>query len=292
MLNTFLWFLIIYLKKFQLLKRCYNDSQQNSLLYLPRELHVTLSLQGERIKRILFIGDVHGCYDELCELLKKVNYYESKDIIAVFVGDICNKGPKSIETLQHIRQLGSKAFSVRGNHEQAVLCRLKELENGVQPTKKYMWISELTEEDCLYLKQLPLTITIPLVNVIVVHGGLVPGTPLLLQKPKLMISMRNFVPETLSGTSNIDEGVPWAGQWTGPEFVIFGHDARRRLQKYRYAIGLDTGCLYGSRLTGFLINTDDGVSSFKNGKFVHVNAHHAYAWDKYCKLALPEYLNW
>ena len=41
--------------------------------------------------------------------------------------------------------------------------------------------------------------------------------------------------------------------WQGPELVIFGHDAKRGLQQEEYAIGLDSGYVYGKKLTGMIL---------------------------------------
>lgn len=65
------------------------------------------------------IGDVHGCYDTLMELLKKIDI-DDQDAIIFFVGDWIDRGPKVWETLmwamEHITVDG-KYRSVRGNHE-------------------------------------------------------------------------------------------------------------------------------------------------------------------------------
>ncbi|AJC49386.1 symmetrical bis(5'-nucleosyl)-tetraphosphatase [Allofrancisella guangzhouensis] len=62
------------------------------------------------------IGDVQGCYDELQLLLEKIKFYKNTDKL-IFAGDIINKGPKSLETINFIMSLREKAQLVLGNHE-------------------------------------------------------------------------------------------------------------------------------------------------------------------------------
>lgn len=62
------------------------------------------------------IGDIQGCYDRLLEVLGKVSFSPSRDRLWV-AGDIINRGPSSLETLRYVKNLGSSAVVVLGNHD-------------------------------------------------------------------------------------------------------------------------------------------------------------------------------
>ncbi len=62
------------------------------------------------------IGDIQGCYQPLISLLKSANFHPSKDHLWC-VGDLINRGPKSLDTLRYLRDLGDSATVVLGNHD-------------------------------------------------------------------------------------------------------------------------------------------------------------------------------
>lgn len=173
----------------------------------------------------------------------------------MLVGDLCNKGPSSAGVVSLVRRR-TRWFSVRGNHDDGALAAA--LGDPERRSKnKYKWVNDLSDEDVAWMSELPYTITIPKLmldrpghtveeDVIVVHAGLDPSIDLEDQETDIMVNARNL--PTAEGGSK-----PWAKIWPGPQLVIFGHDAKRGLQREEHAVGLDSGCVYGKRLTGIIL---------------------------------------
>lgn len=255
------------------LRRCEAERfYSNGNVPSPQVLHKYLNASDiQNYKEIFIIGDVHGCYDEMIELIKKA-HVEKDSSLKVFVGDLVNKGPKSQNVLDYMRKSKS-SIAVRGNHDEVVLREsIKSELEGHKLKKSNAWIKNLSPSDISYLIQLPYTITIEPMNAVIVHAGLIPGISLDSNDPYDMIHMRNLVVRDyfseggIQAIKDTSAGEPWASLWPGPQHIYFGHDAKRGLQLYPNATGLDTGCVYGRRLTGLFI------SGPKKGKFVKVKS--------------------
>lgn len=114
--------------------------------------------------------------------------------------------------------------------------------------KEFKWLSQLP----YYIKSIDL-------GTLFVHAGFQTGVRLSDQEPWIMMTMRSYLPEGRV-SHRCYYKFPWAETWEGPLTVLFGHDAARGLQEYRNAIGLDTGCVYGGRLSCVLLPDKEIVS--------------------------------
>lgn len=74
------------------------------------------------------VGDVHGQYDALMRLLETIQYADSDTLW--FVGDLVNRGPKSLEVLRFISDLGKRAVKVLGNHDFSLLVQAQCFKDG------------------------------------------------------------------------------------------------------------------------------------------------------------------
>lgn len=206
------------------------------------------------------MGDVHGCFKEFLALLKKANYQPETHRL-ILVGDLINRGPFSLEMLEWVRGKGVEL--VRGNHEQAFLRAVSHkmfLNPIFKQLKKNMgkdigfwldWISSLP----FYIEES---------NLFVVHGGLVPGEHPQFSDPHLLMNIRTW--DGLGEDIKKELNPPWYSFYKGKKLVIYGHWASQGLNIRGNTIGLDTGCVYGHKLSGILLPDRKivQVSAFSN----------------------------
>lgn len=212
--------------------------------------------------RLIVYGDIHGCLDELIKLRSKLNP-TSKDI-EVCVGDFITKGYNSIGVLDYLIENNIK--SVLGNHEDKLLRYLEhEKSKKKNPIKldsdEKKIINKLTKIHLEYLKSLPIFLRYG--EITIVHGGLQNHTKLdkLSKKAIQKVLRLRFVDENGDFVMKGDENKKcsfWADVYDGNEgFVIHGHRWDKTVHIHENAIGIDTGCVYGNKLTAIVINTKE-----------------------------------
>lgn len=201
----------------------------------------------------MIVGDLHGCLDELLDLLEEVAFDPRADHL-VSVGDLVGKGPDGAGVVRFLRMGGHCA--VRGNHDDKVLrwrkARVRGRAPKPLPMSHELHAEAMGPEDWAWLEALPFHLPLPEHGALVVHAGLRPDVSVEAQEPKHLMNLRSLRDDG-SASSRIDDGVPWASRYEGPPHVYFGHDAIRGLQRWYWATGLDTGCVYGGDLTAVVL---------------------------------------
>lgn len=124
---------------------------------------------------IYAIGDVQGCYSELNRLLEKIGFDDNRDTLW-FCGDLVNRGPESLQTLEFVKSLGDSAVCVLGNHDLHLLA----LHHGVckvRDTSSLQQILDSPRRDELmaWLQNLPLLHYDETQKALLVHAGIHPG---------------------------------------------------------------------------------------------------------------------
>lgn len=184
---------------------------------------------------VYVVGDVHGCIDELRALWARLDP-DPVDLV-VFVGDLVRKGPDSPAVVEFVAARDN-AVSVRGNNE------AKLLGGEVDPP----WAGAVASE----LARLPLAVSWG--DGMVVHGGVHPERPFVEHDRDDLLEMRAIPP------GNGYDGPFWFERYEGPPRVFFGHTVLEAPFLGDGAVGLDTGCVYGGRLTAYDARLDRTIS--------------------------------
>lgn len=195
-------------------------------------------------KRIIFVGDVHGCNEELEELIALCGYKPEEDRL-IFLGDVFNRGPGSLKVFLNMKNW--QAESVLGNHEMAILNSSRA---GDTSSKWYHKIhdefGEYYNEMLEAIESWPLFIEEK--DFIALHGGIIPGKQLHEMSEKEITTLRMWKdPANENAPAR-----PWYHYYQGEKPVIFGHWAKQEGIDEPNAIGIDTGCVYGKALTALI----------------------------------------
>jgi serine/threonine protein phosphatase 1 len=198
--------------------------------------------------RTLVIGDIHGCYRELMELIEKAAIAEGDRIIAL--GDILDRGPDSPAVLDFF-QRSLAADSLMGNHERKHLTASRGKAKAAlgQEMVREQFGQEYNEV-LRYIAGFPDYIEVP--EAVLIHGLYEPGVPLKKQRSQILNGV-------MSGESYLRRlyDQPWYELYDGTKPIIAGHhdyskDGKPTILEDRVFL-IDTGCCYGKALTGLLL---------------------------------------
>jgi bis(5'-nucleosyl)-tetraphosphatase (symmetrical) len=269
---------------------------------------------GDSMMTTYVIGDLQGCHARLCALIERIEAAQPAGEPAqyVFVGDLVNRGPQSLETLRHLHRMGARARTVLGNHDLHLLAAA----NGIRKPGRSDTLGAILaapDREILldWLRRQPLALLQD--GHLVVHAGLLPQWSVAqalalsaevesaLQGPdwigflrhmygnqptrwddglvgadrlrcivNAMTRMRYCTPDgtmlfddkkadaadgTAADGTAADEAqrsLPWFDlpqRRSADTTVVFGHWSAIGLQLRPNLIGLDTGCLWGGKLT-------------------------------------------
>jgi protein phosphatase len=218
------------------------------------------------------IGDIHGCFDELCTLLQCLGYIMvvEQDLTGasvyrvvhpdgrrvVFLGDLVDRGPRVPDVLRvamHMTATGN-ALCVPGNHEVKLLRALRgqqvQVSHGLAESLRQIAAesSAFTEQVMAFLDALVSHYVLDDGKLVVAHAGMKEE-----MQGRASGAVRAFA---LYGetTGETDEfGLPvrynWAADYKGRALVVYGHTPVPEAEWLNGTICLDTGCVFGGELT-------------------------------------------
>ncbi|MFH1215955.1 MAG: metallophosphoesterase family protein [Pseudomonadota bacterium] len=211
--------------------------------------------------RTFVIGDIHGCYDALLELFYKISPDMHEDRI-IFLGDYIDRGPDSKKVVSFVIRLMDQApgrvIPLLGNHEQIFLASLTGenrdfflrmggdktlLSYGITPPFSGQIASRIPVSHLHFFNELLLCWEDD--DYIYVHAGLQPHVHVSQQSPRWCCWAR----EQFLG-SDFDFG----------KKVVFGHTPFDKPLIEKNRIGIDTGAVYGGRLTCLVLPDFEFVS--------------------------------
>ncbi|WP_163583027.1 bis(5'-nucleosyl)-tetraphosphatase PrpE [Gracilibacillus saliphilus] len=233
------------------------------------------------------IGDIHGCYQELQTLLKELGYqwengkiHHPENRILAFVGDLTDRGPRSLDVIRIVYQIVLEqkfGYYVPGNHCDKLyrffLGNNVKQQHGLETTvAEYQ---QLSKQDQAEVKKMMMTLyeDAPLYHVIdelytvIAHAGI----------PEKYIGRHDKKVKTFVLYGDItgekhDDGRPvrkdWAQDYHGDKWIVYGHTPVLEPRFVNKTVNIDTGCVFGNKLTAFRLPEEEIVSVESTMPFV------------------------
>jgi len=197
--------------------------------------------------RKIIVGDIHGCLNEFKSLLEACEFRLGTDQLYL-VGDLINKGPDSKGVIDLALRLNAKA--VIGNHEYHLIRDAQGMD------VKRSWVAKFKEDWAEDFAPLIETLQswpyyIEEEEFTLVHAGLVPGEAPADSDPFLLTNIRTWDGEGKRLWNHDDPA--WFELYEEEKLVVFGHWAALEGVNRANAIGLDSGCVYGKKLTALIL---------------------------------------
>jgi protein phosphatase len=211
------------------------------------------------------VGDIHGCFDELIELLRKLGYgvdegaltiHPADDRKLIFVGDLVDRGPKIPQVLKLVMNAvaSGAALCVPGNHDVKLMRKLRgrdvQITHGLAESLEQLAgeSEDFHKRVVEFIDDLVSHYVLDDGKLVVAHAGMKEA-----MQGRGSGAVREFA---LFGetTGETDEfGLPvrynWAAEYHGTAMVVYGHTPVPEPEWLNRTINIDSGCVFGGKLT-------------------------------------------
>ena len=214
------------------------------------------------------IGDIHGCYDELISLITKLGYQQQRGIFVhpqgrklAFVGDATDRGPQSLAVLELLFSMQDKnALNYcPGNHCNKLYRFLKgnkvQITHGLETTvEEFNQLSkdkqkQVRKRYIAFYEALPYYQLLDNKQLIIAHAGI--------REDMIGKSINNKITTFVLYGDITGECLPdgrpvrrdWAKQYDGSSWVIYGHTPTKEVRFKNRTVNIDTGCVFGGKLS-------------------------------------------
>lgn len=192
--------------------------------------------------RTIVVGDIHGCYEELIQLLNKVQLRDEDSLVSL--GDIVDRGADSVKVYDFLKNRPN-TIVLMGNHER------KHLRNTLSYSQEIVKLQfgKRYDEFLEWANDLPYYYETP--EAILVHAAVEDGKPIEKQAEEVLCGCT-------AGEKHLSKrygNIYWTELYNGKKPVIFGHHVvgDRPLIVEGKIYGIDTGACHGARLTGLVL---------------------------------------
>jgi serine/threonine protein phosphatase 1 len=190
------------------------------------------------------VGDIHGCYDELRELIEKIDVHsDGHEAKMIFVGDYVDRGPNSKAVVNLIMKMQKQGHvALMGNHEDMLI-------NGelmyAKETLKSFHSNHLPKDFCDWMQALPKYYDDD--TIIVAHAGVHPGLTMD-DQPDTYLLWYRYAREQSAGL--------------GKHFYHGHTPTINWIERADDRTNVDTGCVYGGHLTAAVVGDDGSPVEF------------------------------